>query len=456
MGQCCSGDSNEPQYAPNGQFKGASPGSTVASPPARRALLIGINYRGLSCELNGCINDMKTLKAFLELQGWRTTPDMVHVLTEDEPPNMQPRRQVILDQMRWLVQGAKPGDSLFLGYSGHGSQLKDLDGDEVDGKDETLVPLDFASAGEITDDEMFDILVKNLPQGAQLTAIADCCHSGTVLDLPYGFVCSANPDNPAVSVVGGKKPPKRHAGGQVILFSGCSDEQTSADINNIRLAFGSNLGPGGAGGACINALVTQLCEDGPERSTFQNLLLGMRSKLKERGFTQVPQLSTAIPLDLAKPFSIEASGARLAPMPTPDPVNLQLHNMAMSASGMGAGMPMALNPLLMLILLQLQQGGPESLAALAARPNQQLYGGNQNNSQPSSNNSGGATTARADMQQPPLENQGAEYVAEWAEPAYDEEHYGWDDAYVGAEDTYGQYYDYDGDPYAYEAGPGYE
>ena len=49
--------------------------------------------------------------------------------------------------MHWLVRGAQPNDSLFFHYSGHGSQTYDSDGDEVDGNDETICPVDYNSAG---------------------------------------------------------------------------------------------------------------------------------------------------------------------------------------------------------------------------------------------------------------------------------------------------------------------
>ena len=41
---------------------------------------------------------------------------------------------------------------------GHGSQVRDLDGDEEDGYDEVICPLDFKTAGPIVDDEMHRIL----------------------------------------------------------------------------------------------------------------------------------------------------------------------------------------------------------------------------------------------------------------------------------------------------------
>jgi metacaspase-1 len=57
-----------------------------------------------------------------------------------------------------------------------------------DGYDETLVPVDYASAGQIRDDDLFQVLVGSMPAGVTVTCIMDCCHSGTVLDLPFQFV----------------------------------------------------------------------------------------------------------------------------------------------------------------------------------------------------------------------------------------------------------------------------
>lgn len=68
---------------------------------------------------------------------------------------------------------------------GHGGQTKDLDGDEPDGFDEVIYPVDFRHNGHITDDEMHRIMVRPLQGGVRLTAIFDSCHSGTALDLPY-------------------------------------------------------------------------------------------------------------------------------------------------------------------------------------------------------------------------------------------------------------------------------
>jgi hypothetical protein len=63
-------------------------------------------------------------------------------------------------------------------------QMEDEDGDEQDGEDQTIFPLDWELNGEIRDDEINDALVRPLVKDVTLHAVIDACHSGTMLDLP--------------------------------------------------------------------------------------------------------------------------------------------------------------------------------------------------------------------------------------------------------------------------------
>ena len=94
-----------------------------------------------------------------------------------------------------------------------------------------------------------------------------------------------------------------HIQADVIMFSGCDDHQTSADVGNAS-SFGHNLpsgsGPGGAGGACTNALVAA-CSKKPN-IMYIELLDDMRHILRQKRFTQVPQLSASKPVDLGAQF----------------------------------------------------------------------------------------------------------------------------------------------------------
>jgi uncharacterized caspase-like protein len=113
----------------------------------------------------------------------------------DDGVHTEPTRENILNAYRTLVAESKPGDVAFCHYSGHGGKLKDDNDDEKDGYDETLVPLDYASAGQIRDDDLYLTLIGKMPRDVQLTCVMDCCHSGTVLDLPYTFVGDGEQEN---------------------------------------------------------------------------------------------------------------------------------------------------------------------------------------------------------------------------------------------------------------------
>ena len=158
----------------------------------RKALFIGINYFNTQSELRGCINDVINIRQFVQSK-YGFADSNITQLTDDQAEQAgKPTRANIIQALHWLVAGCAPGDSLFLHYSGHGGSVKDVDGDEVDGMDETICPLDYAQAGQILDDELHDILVKSLPKGVRLTAIFDSCHSGSVLDLPFSYTIDGN------------------------------------------------------------------------------------------------------------------------------------------------------------------------------------------------------------------------------------------------------------------------
>ncbi|KAG9315191.1 metacaspase-1 [Chiua virens] len=155
----------------------------------KKALLIGINYFGQAEALQGCIEDVNRMQRFLLVGRGYREENMVTLTDNSSNPRSQPTRQNIvrgvfgpvcveltlnqLDAMQWLVRDAQPNDSLFFHYSGHGGQTPDLDGDEEDGYDEVIYPVDFKRTSHIVDDDMHDIMVSRLPAGCRLTAIFD-------------------------------------------------------------------------------------------------------------------------------------------------------------------------------------------------------------------------------------------------------------------------------------------
>jgi len=175
--------------------------------------------------------------------------------------------------MKWLVQGACQHDSLFFHYSGHGGRTKDTDGDELDGWDEVIYPVDWEKSGGIVDDLMNELMVRPLPAGCRLTAVFDSCHSGSALDLPYMYTHRGMAKTANAYAMRNRGGP-----GDVISFSGSTDLGTSADTTQ----------NGHATGAMSWALIK--CLTAKPQQSYQSLLLNVRALLKKQHFSQVPQL----------------------------------------------------------------------------------------------------------------------------------------------------------------------
>lgn len=283
-------------------------------------MLIGINYFGQRGQLRGCINDVKNMSNYLNAHFGYKREDMVILTDDQQNPMSQPTKVNMLRAMHWLVKDAQPNDSLFFHYSGHGGQTKDLDGDEEDGYDEVVYPVDFRQAGHIVDDEMHRIMVAPLQPGVRLTAIFDSCHSGSALDLPYiystqgvlkepnlakeagqgllGIVSSyARNDfgGMASTIMGFAKKAMsgddvrernlrtKTSPADVIMWSGSKDSQTSADASIA----------GEATGAMSWAFITSLKKN-PQQS-YVELLNSIRDELAAK-YDQKPQLSASHPL----------------------------------------------------------------------------------------------------------------------------------------------------------------
>eukprot|EP00903_Cladosiphon_okamuranus_P014401 g13369.t1 len=177
-----------PQLATSKKLDIKSPFSLAGGDGGKhRALLIGINYKGCGAgELKGCHNDVAQMREYITTHGYPAEGSNLKIVCDDDE-HEPPTKENIIKAIRWLVNGAKAGDSLFMHYSGHGGSVKDHTGDEEDMKDETMIPVDYAKSGQIKDDEILKELVLPLPEGVVLSVVMDCCHSGSILDLPYSF-----------------------------------------------------------------------------------------------------------------------------------------------------------------------------------------------------------------------------------------------------------------------------
>ncbi len=263
---------------------------------AKRAVLVGINrYAQPGSDLRGCVNDVLDMQAVLtELYGFRDE-DVTTLL--DEQATQAGMQTAITD----LVTSGEPGDVLVLHYSGHGSHVRDVSGDEDDMRDEILCPHDMSWDTPFLDDWLRTTFDK-LADGVNLTVVMDCCHSGSntrVLNPPDAAVIPRYLPNPYLVVddhdvdlvatsrgVRGRRSRRRTTGtGDVhvvnlteSLITGCRDTQTSADAR-INGEFH---------GALTYYLVASIRELGP-RASYRQIHARTRDLLRGE-YDQVPQL----------------------------------------------------------------------------------------------------------------------------------------------------------------------
>ena len=199
---------------------------------AKRALCVGIYvYPFQDSNLNGCVNDARAWVDMLTGHFDFPTSD-VRIVTDAEAT-----KAGILSGLKTLLAGAKSGDVLVFTNSSHGSYLLDKSGDE-EKFDQVVCPHD-VDANVILDDELRE-LFSALPNGVQMVAIMDNCHSGsgTRIDgsefLKKRFLDPrlrgdlALPDNlldPPQSARGGFSEEDMNE----VLLSGCTATESSYD-----------------------------------------------------------------------------------------------------------------------------------------------------------------------------------------------------------------------------------
>ncbi len=237
----------------------------TATAPKKSALLIGINYTGSPYELSGCINDTNNIKDLLvNKYGYK------NITMLNDNTSVKPTKANILSELTKFLQNSVSGDTLFFQYSGHGTNCRDFNGDELDGQDEMICPIDLKY---ICDDELNALIKKYIKPGVTLYCMFDSCFSGTILDLRYNL--TTNSKEPEIS-------------SKIICISGCMDNQTSSDAAIIDATNKVSYS-----GAMTYAFLSVM-ETNNYSIVYKDLLLQMKSLLNNNGYNQIPQLSSSI------------------------------------------------------------------------------------------------------------------------------------------------------------------
>ena len=252
----------------------------------KKGVLIGINYTGTNNQLSGCINDSINIKNLLIKNNYLAESEIT-MMNDNSSGGLYPSKANMLAQMNSLIAFAnanKDADvKLILTYSGHGSNMRDVNGDEEDRLDELLCPIDFDRSGFISDDYLKVNFIDKLPQNANLVLLMDACHSATIFDLRYNYTISLKDSYKAYTR-------SKDTLGQAILISGCRDNQTSAD------AYIDNSSQG--------AMTAAFLASFDDKISYRDLVLKMRAWLLKEEYDQVPQLSSGKYLDIKQVFML--------------------------------------------------------------------------------------------------------------------------------------------------------
>lgn len=151
-----------------------------------RALIIAVSDYPVESgwEKTHAVNDCDLVIPMLEANGYQQAD--IQVLKNEEAT-----KQAIVNTIRELTAAVQPGDYIYLQFSGHGQQMADDNGDELDQLDEAFIPYDahfrftpgkYEGENHLRDDELellMDGIRRRTGEKGNLTIVLDACHSGT-------------------------------------------------------------------------------------------------------------------------------------------------------------------------------------------------------------------------------------------------------------------------------------
>lgn len=152
----------------------------------KRALLIGISHYDTALtgyqwnDING-VEDVNLINPILKKQGFTTS-----LLLDKQATYVN-----IIRQLTLLTRKTNKGDLVYLHFSTHGQPVEDINGDEIDGWDESIVPIDafkiyrkgvYEGNKHLIDDTLNKYIKKlreKIGPTGFLYVVIDACHAGT-------------------------------------------------------------------------------------------------------------------------------------------------------------------------------------------------------------------------------------------------------------------------------------
>lgn len=248
---------------------------------SKKAFCVGINdYPYENSDLKGCVNDAYAWAELLISHFDFARPD-VKIITNNEAT-----KKNLINGIKNLVTGAKPGDVLVFTNSSHGSYK--ADGVEDEEYDEVICPYDIED-NLLLDDEL-RLLFIEVHEGVRLTVICDSCHSGTITRVIPGiddrrmrFLHPSLRGDLEVEDPWRARPKrlKNYPQSKMkeILIAGCTDIELSYDARFGQVYHGA-----------MSYFALQAIRNAEYELTYTDLIKRVRRSLTKARFPQHPQL----------------------------------------------------------------------------------------------------------------------------------------------------------------------
>lgn len=219
--------------------------SAIALAQRKRAFLVGISHYDTALtgyqwnNING-VEDINLLRPLLKEQGFIST-----ALLDDQATYGN-----ITNQLKEFIDITKKGDIVYLHFSTHGQPVEDLNGDEDDGWDEAIVPIDayklykkgvYEGQKHLIDDQL-NKFIKRLrekmgPKGF-LYVVIDACHAGTssrandesVRGTKVGFSYNNKVFKPSTNKKSHYKIESSTKLADIICIEACKPDQVNSEI----------------------------------------------------------------------------------------------------------------------------------------------------------------------------------------------------------------------------------
>ncbi|OAD18718.1 peptidase C14 caspase catalytic subunit p20 [Candidatus Thiomargarita nelsonii] len=194
----------------------------------KHALLIGIQDYSKTPfnSLKGPFNDIELTKGVLRERFGFQNDDFIIIKDATHTG--------IEKAFKKLINRVNPHDFVYIFYSGHGSQTKDLNGEEPSGYDQTWVSYgartgrDDIDDYDVLDDEINAWLIELYAKTDQIVFISDSCHSGTVTRGPTPAIRFVKDDNRPHLL--GERPYKRLTTHHGIRIGAARDDESAMEF----------------------------------------------------------------------------------------------------------------------------------------------------------------------------------------------------------------------------------